>query len=115
MNRPFITALLCLTVSLFALPNKRPTQDKQSPTKQTQSATAPQDNPKPAAEAKESNSSSPHWYTSSEWWLVAIAAFTALAITYQAREMARATEAMKESNRAAMLSAQTLVNAERPW
>jgi len=115
MKLPIIAVLFYLAVSLFAQPNKRPAQDQQSAAKKTQPAPASPDNPKPATDTKEADSSPPHWYASSEWWLVVIAAFTALAITYQAREMKRATEAMKESNRAAMLSAQTLVNSERPW
>jgi hypothetical protein len=40
-----------------------------------------------------------HWYASPDWWLVIFAGLTGGAIIYQATEMKRATEAMKESTK----------------
>jgi hypothetical protein len=114
MKLALIAVVFCFAVSLFAQPNKSPSKSKQSPI-QTQPALAQQDNPKSAGESKTANDGSSGWYTSPEWWIALLTALTCGAITYQAREMKRATEAMKESNKAAMLSAQTLVNSERPW
>jgi hypothetical protein len=77
-----------------------------------------------------------HWYTRPEWWLAAIAVLTFLAICYQAREMASATKAMRESTtevkrqadilerqtkatedaaKAALLNAKAVIASERPW
>jgi hypothetical protein len=76
------------------------------------------------------------WYTRPEWWLAAIAVLTFLAICYQAKEMARATKAMRESTtevkrqadilerqtkateeaaKAALLNAKAVIASERPW
>ena len=55
----------------------------------------------------------PHWYTSSEWWLVIIAAITAAFICWQARETAKATRAM-ESNTTVFIESQKPVIAAEP-
>jgi len=91
------------------------------------------------AESAKSDDNSPHWYTPlerSEWWLVVAAFLTLAVIWYQAREMASATNEMRESTRTvkeqlgvmerqtkaaedaaetALLSAQAFINSERPW
>src|SRR5580704_17040125 len=74
-----------------------------------------------SAHPAEANDGPPSWYTPIEralaqpdWWLVIIAFLTGCAIAYQAREMASATDEMKKSTNAAMLSAKTLVASERP-
>jgi hypothetical protein len=57
-------------------------------------------------------STPPHWYESTEWWLVIIAGLTGVAIAYQAREMKRATEAMKESTRLQEIGLRQWVDVE---
>ena len=62
------------------------------------------DNGKPqklaSFDTQHSDDDPPHWYQPIErpdWWLVIIAALTGLAIAYQAREMRRTTQVMKDS------------------
>jgi hypothetical protein len=85
----------------------------------------------------------PSWCSSPEWWVVIVAALTAMAIAYQAREMRRTTEVMsgqlktmqeqlkemgaqtcvleksvdhaEKSAEAAKKSADALINSERAW
>jgi len=55
-----------------------------------------------ADHAEQSDNDPPKWYAPAErpdWWLVVIAGLTGLAIAYQAREMTRATGAMRESTK----------------
>jgi hypothetical protein len=71
------------------------------------------------------NDNPPKWHTPierPEWWLALVAAITAYVIWLQAREMARATSVRKEQTQAskvaadaALLNAQAVINAERPW
>jgi len=63
-----------------------------------------------------------HWYKSPEWILVIVGVLTALVIGYQSWATmlaARATERMvgpaADSASAALLSAQAVINSERPW
>src|ERR1017187_502721 len=67
------------------------------------------------ASPAEADNNAPNWYATLErpdWWLVAIAFLTGLAITYQAREMTRATKEMHDAGRQA---AKHLELTERPW
>ena len=70
-----------------------------------------------------------HWWSDSNWWLVAIAAVTALFICWQSWETRRSakatsqsveqmkeqTTASKDAASAALLNAKALINAGRPW
>jgi len=62
------------------------------------------------------------WANAANWALVAIGFITFIAVWKQARETAKATQAMRDSiplqktaADAALLNAQAVINAERPW
>jgi hypothetical protein len=96
MKAAILATLMCLSaVSLFCQPKGSPTKDEKTATQATPTPTPPDSDRKVATEAESTKRSSPHWYTSSEWWLVLIAALTGAAIGYQAREMARTTTVME--------------------
>ena len=54
----------------------------------------------------------PHWYSSSEWWIVIIAALTGIAVAWQARETAKATRAVERNTRAFIDSQKPTIIAE---
>ncbi|SRR6266481_1300892 len=86
---------VCITIGLFYQPKGSPAKNEQTAT-QSAPTPAPTDNDhKTATHTDSTKGGSPHWYTSSEWWLVIIAALTGAAIAYQAREMKDATEVMR--------------------
>ena len=109
MNASIVVAVLWLgALHLVAQPNDSAAKSQSIPQKAAPATTATQASNKSATQTKTADSNSPHWYTSSEWWLVLIAALTGIAIAYQAREMTRATEAMRDQIRHA-------INTERAW
>jgi hypothetical protein len=119
MKAHILTAILCGAINLLAQPSSSTAKNESKPTIQAQATSTPQDTKKPPADTKATESSSPHWYASSEWWLVVIAALTGGAIAYQAREMARTTKVMegqlKEMQEAGKQAAKQLSLTERPW
>ena len=89
---PFV-AVLCLgAISLFPQPKDNPAKNETPATHSTPTPAPPNRGQKSANDTEATKSGPPHWYTSSEWWLVLIAALTGAAIAYQAREMAKTTE-----------------------
>ena len=104
-----VAILFFATVCLFSQPKGSPAKNENTAT-QTTPAPTPQDNDrKSTAETDSAKRSSPHWYTSSEWWLVIIAALTGIAISYQAREMAKTTEIIEKQATLMKLQTDTLV------
>jgi hypothetical protein len=64
----------------------------------------------------------PHWYTSAEWWLFILGIPTLFVVGRQAVLMAEHAEHLKglaeaaaDNAKAAKLSAQAVIDAERPW
>jgi hypothetical protein len=64
----------------------------------------------------------PHWYTSPEWWLFILGIPTLFVVGRQAVLMAEHAEHLKglaeaaaDNAKAAKLSAQSVIDAERPW
>jgi hypothetical protein len=92
----WLPILLCiLAVNLFPQPNESSPKHKNQSTDHAGNTFTFNDNRKAEAQADTTKTSPPRWYTSSEWWLVIIAAVTGFAIAYQAREMTRATNVMQ--------------------
>jgi hypothetical protein len=93
-------AVLCFTaVNLFAKPNNSTANDENNGAEYTKFSLALNDCEKPTADTETANASPIDWHTAlkkSDWWLVIIAGLTALAIVYQAKEMASATAEMKK-------------------
>lgn len=85
----------CIAVHLFAKPNDRATKNENATADHAPHTVTFVNNEESTAKAETAHSRPPRWYTSSEWWLVIIAALTGLAIAYQARETARATGAIE--------------------
>jgi hypothetical protein len=68
----------------------------------------------PTYYAEHSNGNAPRWYAPierPEWWVVILAAFTGIAVAYQAREMTRTTKEMQAGSDVAR---KTLVLTQRP-
>lgn len=95
--KPYIAAAILgfAAVNLLAQPNNGAAKNKSNGTWYPPTPAAFVHNEIAAADAETPKASPPKWYASSEWWLVVIAGLTGLAILYQAREMARATEVMQ--------------------
>jgi hypothetical protein len=55
------------------------------------------------------------WYKIPEWWLCILGAPTLLIVGWQSWETRKAAKAGSESAKAALLNAQAVINAERPW
>jgi hypothetical protein len=90
----------------------RPAQGQASPP----TVRAENDKGESTTQTATSDGCTPEWYAPlqrSEWWLVIIAALTGLAIAYQAREMARATEEMRASTQVARDSFEAGINEKR--
>jgi hypothetical protein len=95
MKTVIFVAILCLgTVNLIAQPKDSPAKNETPAAQSTPMPTPSNNDHKPADQTERAKSDPPHWYTSSEWWLVLIAALTGAAIASQAREMARTTKVM---------------------
>jgi hypothetical protein len=95
MKAAILAVLMLAAVSLFCQPKASSAKDEKTATQTTPTPTSPDSDRKTAAETEGAKRSSPHWYTSSEWMLVIIAALTGFAIAYQAREMAKTTAVME--------------------
>lgn len=112
-----VFALCAIAAIMTSQPNTRPQQKEQTPSTQSQPpVVASQDKSESGTHTNQANPSSPKWYTAlerSDWWLVVIAALTGLAIVYQAREMMRATDAMKASTKLQEVSFHQWVMFER--
>jgi hypothetical protein len=67
------------------------------------------------AEAKLGEPQPPPWYESPEWALVVVGCITFIVIGWQSWETRRAATASKEAAMAAVLSAQSVIDTERPW
>jgi hypothetical protein len=92
MKAAILAVLLCFSaVSLSCQPKNSPTKDEKT------TAQTPSDR-KAATETESTKRSSPHWYASSEWWLVIIAALTGAAIAYQAGEMVSTTKSIQRQS-----------------
>jgi hypothetical protein len=90
-----IVLILCfIAINLFAQPSDSAAKHKDDSPDKTCIAITSQDNRKSETYTEAPKPSSPHWYASSEWWLVIIAALTGFAIACQARETKLATKAM---------------------
>ena len=109
--KPTIIAALFLAVAVSGKPNQTPSKRDRGSEPKSAPSTAPENNNITAYYAEHPKDDSPQWYAAikrPEWWLVVIAALTGGAIAYQAREMTRATTAMREST-------DVLVTENRPW
>jgi hypothetical protein len=108
-------------------------QDQRSATKSTEQSTAPSKavvapeahNDHPKSDTENTKRNSPRWYRLFAWpegittWAIIL---TLLAVAEQARESAKATRAVRDSlphqqqaAEAALLNAQAVIHAERPW
>jgi hypothetical protein len=95
MRYRILVAVLCFgAINLLAQPKDSPAKNE-TPAIHTPTPAPPNGGHKSADDTETAKSSPPHWYTSSEWWLVLIAALTGAAIAYQAGEMARTTSVME--------------------
>jgi hypothetical protein len=108
MKWPSVLLVCLATINLFSQPNEGSSKNTGSPTQQASLASPFQDKHETATHEQAAKASPPRWYAALErpdWWLVFIAFLTGLAIAYQAREMASATEEMRKSTKAAEDSA----------
>lgn len=110
-----VALVLCIAGSLFAQPNDSSSKTEKNGADDTKTASAFKHDDKSRADADAADQSSKRWYTSSEWWLVIIAALTGFAIAYQAREMTRATKVMEDQRRLTDKQIEYVVNTERAW
>jgi hypothetical protein len=85
--------LCCAAINLLAKPNERPAKNQNSAHDQAPNTVTFINNEEPHAQADAPKNRPPHWYATSEWWLVVVAAITALFIGRQASEAAKATKA----------------------
>lgn len=99
-------------------PNQNTTKNEQSSAEQRQATFTLPNNSIPYYQAGRPQNDSPQWYAAlkwPEWLLVFIAAITALAVWYQAKETARAAKATEIAANAAKDNATALINSERAW
>jgi hypothetical protein len=116
MKAQFAAAVICILAGhLLAQPNKGSPKDKNKPADHTGNTVTLTYNQESAQKAEAPKSSPPHWYTSSEWWLVIVAALTAGFIGWQSRETARAAKATQLAAESAEKSANAWMNGERAW
>lgn len=66
-------------------------------------------------DAKAADPQSPHWYASAEWWLFILGVPTLAVLGWQANESRRAANAARDAAIVARLSAQAVLDSERPW
>src|SRR5207302_6246690 len=93
MKTGIFVAVLCFgAINFLTQPKDSSTKNETPATRNTPTLAPPNSDHKSASATEATKSSPPHWYTSSEWWLVIIAALTGFAIAYQAREMVKTTE-----------------------
>jgi hypothetical protein len=92
-----IAALFCVIAGhISAQPNKTPKSKDQSSCPK-EPITLQIEHQEIARDAQRQTSTSPpRWYESPEWWLFIAAMGTLIAIVYQARESAKATQAMRD-------------------
>jgi hypothetical protein len=96
MKFSILFAILCFAaIGLCSQPKDSPAKNETHAAQSTPTPTPSNSDHKPADHTETAKDGPPHWYTSSEWWLVLIAALTGAAIAYQAREMARTTFVME--------------------
>jgi hypothetical protein len=116
MRYLILVAVLCFgAINLFAQPNNSSPKSESNSAGNSKATSTPEHNGITATNTEETKSGPERWYTAfqrPDWWLVAIAFFTGLAIAYQAREMTRAT---KEMQKAGDQAAKHVELTERPW
>jgi hypothetical protein len=108
----FIAILAATTGNLSGSPNQRPTSHEQSIAQQTPANPSPVtvviDNGQRSEPASTATPKSPSGNTSAEWALVVVGIATAIVVGWQSFETRKAAQA-------ALLNAQAVINAERPW
>jgi hypothetical protein len=93
MKFSILVAILCsAAIGLCSEQKDSPAKNETPAANSTPTPMPSNGDHKPADQTETAKGGSPHWYTSSEWWLVIIAALTGFAIAYQAREMVKTTE-----------------------
>lgn len=122
-----LTLLFGLAVSVSGQPDKAANQKRQATGQGKPSVVTADSQNKQAsgqtdqteagrdAPAEKASIERSHWWSTSEWWLVIIAGLTGCVIGWQSWETRKSANASKDAASAALLNAQTLINAERPW
>jgi hypothetical protein len=107
--------LFCISVRVSGQPNQTSNSKDRNPDPKCPASISSEDHSVTNYYPQKAEADPPKWYTPFErpdWWLVVIAAATGLAIAYQAREMKRATEAMKESTKLQEIGLRQWVDVE---
>jgi hypothetical protein len=120
-----VLVLIFMAIVVSGKPNQAPPKIQDTPNPQARAPLPVNNQNETTYYANKADENPPRWYAAlkrPEWWLVLVAALTGYVIWLQAKEMAKATSAMERQTEAtriaadaALLNAQAVINAERPW